>query len=182
MRSGATNRFPQWKVQLAEWAESLGVNIQDIAGIWTKDMTGTGILPLSERATAISDLVATEKFLTVCDFSHRDLGTVKALPFPTKKQMLKGVFCDISQNPKYRSCTSSEGFTGCLATSTMLYSYGKDRVVLPFELVLFQGHRRGIRFPTNMKPSKIRDLAGEGMSLPCLGSIIWAAYLLKGLP
>ena len=137
-------------------------------------MEATG-LRVTERISQILDLVAASKFL--------DLGVdlYQCIPFSEKKKILEHVYCDVSQNPKFKSCTNQHGITGCLATSTTLYSFGRDRLVLPFELALLQGHRRGIKFPQAMTSSQIRDLMGEGMSLPCLGTVVWCAYITKGL-
>ena len=143
--------------------------------LWSGEMKGRG-LSLTNRNKTILDLVAAEKL--------KGLGLQKAqtLTWEQRQSLLKGVFCDVSQNPKFASYTNDHGVTGCLATPTILYSYGKDRIVLPFEYILFQGHRRGMQFPTQMKSSEIKTLAGEGMFLASLGSVIWAMYLLKGLP
>ena len=99
-----------------------------------------------------------------------------------KGEHLQHVFCDVSQNPRYASFTNHSGISPCLATSTILYSFARDRVVLPFELLMFMGHRRGIKIPPSAKPSQIRDLAGEGMHLASLGSVVWALYSIKGMP
>ncbi len=140
-------------------------------------MVGTGV-PQTERVESILDAVATLKF--------RDLGyswaAVEGFDFSTKKDILKDVYIDISQNPQYKAWTSSKGVAPCLATSTMLYSYGRDRTLAAFELTLLQGHRRSFQFPDHMKCSQIKELAGEGIFLPCLATVIWSAYLLRGLP
>ena len=162
-----------WTSQCARWRESLG--LPSDTKLWSADMAARG-MSNTPRIRKILDLVAAQKlkpigFRKVLNMSHAD-----------KQKLLRGTFCDVSQNPKFASFTNESGNTGCLATSTTLYSFGRDRVVLPIELALFQGHRRGILFPPEIKSSQIRSLAGEGMSLPCLGSVVWCMYLLKGLP
>ena len=129
-------------------------------------------LHLTKRVEAILDTVAAQ---------HLGLQNLD-LPFGRKKNMLRDVFCDISQNPKFKAFSNSSGVAPCLATSSTLYSFGGDRMVLPVESLYFQGHSRGIKIPTAMKSSDIKQLAGEGMALPCIGSVIWALYLTKGLP
>ena len=160
-------------LQCAQWREALQVPAD--FRLWSPEMQGRG-LSLTHRNKEILDLVAIEKLKTL------GLKEAECLTWDQRKSFLKGVFCDVSQNPKFSSYTNQNGVTGCLATSTILYSYGKDRAVLPFEYILFQGHRRGIQFPTDMRSSEIKALAGEGMFLPSLGSVIWAMYLIKGLP
>ena len=169
----ASDRGESWISQCAAWRESLG--LPSDAKIWSHKMVATG-LSATSRVKEILDLVAAEKL------KKYGLSNVLRMSKEEKQELLRGVFCDVSQNPKFASYTNEANVTGCLATSTILYSYGRDRVVLPFEHLMFQGHRRGIVFPPEIKSTQIKTLAGEGMALPCLGSVIWAMYLLKGLP
>ena len=39
-----------------------------------------------------------------------------------------------------------------------------------------------VHVPESVKDDQLRCLAGEGMALPCLASIIWSLYLTKGFP
>ena len=133
-------------------------------------------MPKSDRVKAILNTVAAVKL------QEQGVNLSNLPPFSVKKNLLKNVFCDVSQNPKHKSYTNSRGITGCLATSTVLYSYGHDRIVLPVELAMFQGHRRGFEYPPTITSNQIRDLAGEGMCLPCLATIVWCMYLTKGFP
>lgn len=134
-------------------------------------------LSLTPRIREILDLVAAERLKSFCGLKQAASST-----WEQRRELLRGVYCDVSQNPKFASYTNAQGITGCLATSSNLYSYGRDRVVLPIEYILIQGHRRGMQFPHDMRSSEIKCLAGEGMFLPSLASVIWAMYLVKGLP
>ena len=139
-------------------------------------MVASGVRPTA-RIRNIIDMVAWEVLLRSFDYR-----SVTMMSRDEKKQHLRGIYCDLSQNPRFASYTNVEGVTGCLCTSTILYSFHKDRICLPFELALFQGHRRGIKFPSNMKSNSIKELCGEGMNLPCLATVIWALYLVRGFP
>ena len=160
-------------LQLADLrsAESL----PDMA-VWSHLMKGTGV-PGTPRVHQIIDAVAV---LKLREFGALNRVTLES--FQTMKDVLKDVFVDISQNPRQRCFTNRQGINHCLATSSQLYSYGADRMLLPFELLLLQGHRRGLQLPSNMRSNQIKELAGEGMSLPCLGTVVWSAYMVKGLP
>ena len=140
-------------------------------------MVGTGV-PQTERVASILDTFA---LLKLREFGY-NLHSLGKLAFSTKKDILEHVYVDVSQNPQYRAFTSQKGVTPCLATSTRLYSFGRDRMLLPFEQLMLQGHRRSFQIPESMRSSQIRELAGEGMALPCLGTVLWSIYLLKGLP
>jgi hypothetical protein len=155
--------------QLSEWREKIG--LPESMTPWSRDMKASGVSQ-TERVKQLLDAVAAER-----------LGVENLdLPWSQKQKLLKDVYCDISQNPKFKPYTSKEGITGCLSTSTMLYSFARDGAVLPFELLLFQGHRRDLKVPPSLSSNQTRDLAGEGMSLPCLGTVLWAVYLTKGFP
>lgn len=127
---------------------------------------------LTSRVETILNLVAVQ---------HLGLQNLDA-EFTTKKKLLRDVFCDVSQNPKFGAFTGSSGNAPCLATSTRMFSFGEDRWVLPIELLYWQGHSRGIRIPEGMKSNEIRDLAGEGMCLPCFGTVLWSAFLASNWP
>ena len=91
------------------------------------------------------------------------------------------VLVDVSQNPSRRYFTNADGVAKCIHTATKLYSFRKDRIVLPFELMLLQGHPESMRIPDDMKCKELHDLAGEGICLPCLGLILTALMLSPGL-
>ena len=154
-----------WACQLAEARQAAG--IPEGVQPWTPHTQ----VPATDRAKGLMDLVAAEH-----------LGRANwNIPFEEKQKRLQNIYLDISQNPKFKSCTNAQGITGCLSTSTALYSYGQDRMLLPVELLYIQGHSRTLEVPDLLTGSQIRDLAGEGICLPCLGTLVWAAYLIKGL-
>ena len=107
---------------------------------------------------------------------------VRKLLLKKKKELLKEVYCDVSQNPMYRAFTNNKNIAPCLCKSTSLYSFGQDRFLLPFEHLLLQGHRRSLEIPSAIRSNQLSHLAGEGMCLPCLGLVVWSLYLTKGLP
>ena len=144
--------------------------------LWTPHMSARGIRR-SERVDSIIELAALEALAV-----NPGLQAASSLSFAEKKRLLRNIYVDISQNPGYASSTNQKGESGCLATSTTLYSFGQDRIVVPFELLLLQGHRRGLVVPPELKSAALRNLAGEAMFLPCLASVVWCAYLLRGLP
>jgi hypothetical protein len=96
--------------------------------------------------------------------------------------VMQHVYVDTSQSHGRRCFTSDSGNTNCLTTSTQLYSFGRDSLVLAKELMFLQGHKRDIVIPSGMSDAKLADLAGEGICLPCLASVLWALYLVKEFP
>ena len=125
-------------------------------------------MPSTHRVHAILDMVAHE---------HKH-----AKPHLTLDNALSDVYVDFSQNPVMEAYTRpSTGLTGALATSTTLYSYGQDKVFLPPEYMYCQGWK-DIVIPDDMSGDELRHLAGEGMALPCLATMLWSVYLVKGFP
>ena len=127
------------------------------------------------RIDAILDTVVVEKLRLLSE--GRD---ITKLGFDERKRLLRDIYVDLSQNPCMRAFTSTTSRTLC--TSTLLYSLGQDRVILPIELLYIQGHSRGLKVPIEVRSSALKELAGEGMSLPCLSTALWALYLTKGFP
>ena len=85
---------------------------------------------------------------------------------------------DVSQNPCRKNFTPEHGTNHTMCTSSMLVHLGKFRTVLPAEMMMWQGHNIAkVKFPA-AEPSKAwRVLAGEGMALPCLGTVIFCLLL-----
>jgi hypothetical protein len=97
------------------------------------------------------------------------------------KQMMHDVFIDLSQSGKRRVFTKAD-VTPALTTASCIYSFGRDSIVLPLELLLWHGHNVNVSIPADMSPSSLKELAGEGMALPCLAAVLWSLYLTKQFP
>ena len=95
--------------------------------------------------------------------------------------LMKGKFVDISQSVERGSHTNAEGCNRAFTTSTLLYDYQRDAIVTGNEMLLLHGHS-GHRTPEDMPESLLRNLAGEGMSVPCLSALLWCLYLTKQFP
>jgi hypothetical protein len=64
----------------------------------------------------------------------------------------------------------------------MIYAFSRDSLLVPLEHMLLQGHKRTISIPDQMSGKQVKELAGEGMSLPWLALIIWCLVLVNRLP
>ena len=103
----------------------------------------------------------------------------------TKRAMmaaLADVVVDVSQNPARRAFTGRSGSLRTLTTSSQLADISRGRMLKPAEYMWLQGHNRlTTQIPEELHGRKLRTLAGEGMSLPCVGLVIWW-YLAKQFP
>lgn len=164
---------PQWVAQIAGIRQELA--LPPNYRCWTPYMTGTAV-PENSRVRETIDVFAFKALLRLGADRHH----IFRMSFQEKKDLLKDSYIDISQSPNYcRVCVTGMNM-GCLATSSSIYSYGRDRMLVAQEHMLLQGHRRAFRLPA--APSRVRKLAGEGMCLPCLATIVWSMYLVRGLP
>lgn len=169
-QKGDTGVITQWKKDSAEFRNKL--NISPSFSPWTGRAAFIGLgIKHNIRNLDMIDIIACKK----------TVGQKRT--DANMKSALQNVFVDLSQGLKRWPCTSDDGTTHCLTTSSELYSYARDSAVLPLELLFLHGHDpKKIRMPTGMKHSDIQALAGEGIALPCLAVMLWSLYLLKGFP
>lgn len=180
--NGATshgNSLPfAWQIQVHDWKRDLGLvgALEDLKP-WSgleKKFTGISMTP---RIESILNL-ATVEILGGANETMKILGT------PNAKKVLEermcNIFCDISQNPERRAFSSAEGVGKCLHTASVLYSYKADRVVLPFEKLIFMGHHQDLILPPSMSEKECNDLAGQGISLPSLGLVFLSLWCTTG--
>ena len=80
-----------------------------------------------------------------------------------------------------KTYTNTKGLTRTQTTSTLLYSFDSDSVVLGREMLLLQGQPQSLQIE-GQKDSVLRSLAGEGMAVPCVGLVVWALMLTKQFP
>ena len=169
----------KWREQIEAWRNELGAvgtlaSLRPWTGTAQRQYTG---ISQTDRVLNILDCVAIEK-----------LGGAKmaatALNSPVAQQILmaavEDVFVDVSQNPVRRAYTGSQGLSKCLHTATSLYSFQRDGVILPYELMQFQGHGLDIEIPSSMRQKELKDLAGQGICLPCLGLVVTALLMTVG--
>ena len=95
---------------------------------------------------------------------------------------LKDVLVDFSQSHSRRPYSNTEGTAHCLTTSSQLYSFRLDRCLLAVEHLLLQGYPVNTVVPEGFNDRELRALAGEGIALPCLATLVWAVFLYKGFP
>ena len=85
---------------------------------------------------------------------------------------------DISQSLSHKPW--SKHMT-CLTTSSVVYSYAHDRVVTDPEKFFCLGFCQDLRFES-MASGHLKDLAGDAMALPSVGSALCSLFLCAKLP
>ncbi len=144
-------------------------------------MKHVGFDTLHPRETSLMDLAALSKLggdAVALVASAKRTGDWSAII-----SSMDGVFVDLSQNPCRQPWTNfSTNVSKCLTTGSSLYSFAKQRLVLPVELLYFQGHPRTITLPDGMSNRSATALAGEGIALPCLGSLVYGLLCTGCMP
>ncbi|CAE7338729.1 unnamed protein product, partial [Symbiodinium pilosum] len=95
---------------------------------------------------------------------------------------VQGWWVDVSQCITRRARARPGEPLPTLTTATELYSFTDDRVILGCELLSMHGHAASLRIPPSVSDSTVKDLAGEGIALPSLGSVLWCLFLCKRFP
>ena len=107
-----------------------------------------------------------------------DLTAAKALSRPGAAKGLKDIYVDVSQSLDRNCFSSAEGIVPCFTSSTELYSYGQDRIILPEEMLAMHGFG-AVTVPDSVDIRDLKRMAGTGMSLPCLGTILLAFQMMN---
>jgi len=159
----------EWQKQDRSLRKEFGVS--DDYNPWTSrpDFTGLG-LSKTPRVKSILDGTVI-RILNGQRTSRRTL-----------KNHLKEKYVDVSQSLKRKSFSDAHGFARTQTTSTILYSFDQDRVVVGREMLLLQGHSRNFRIPPGVKDTVVKELAGEGMAVPCVGLLLWCLFWTRRFP
>ena len=135
-------------------------------------------LPRTDRVLAILDCVALE-ILGGAHQAHAILRRSNSIA--AIEAALADTVVDVSQNPVRRSLSTRAGNARCMVTGSHIYSFRRDAAILPLEKMYLHGHSRSISVPGTMSVRELEELAGMGISLPCLGLLIVAMALATGL-
>ena len=154
------DNFRQWQQTSLNLRNKM--NVSPTFAPWTSraSFTGAGV-NLTPRVKDLMDCVAA---------SMMRAGNLSMAQLPEK---LKDTILDVSQSHSRKAFTF-EGTHKCLTTSSTLYSYRLDRCILPLETLWWQGYPRCLKIPPGMSAADVKDFAGEGMSLPCLATCLFA--------
>ena len=98
------------------------------------------------------------------------------------KKHLKDQYVDVSQSLQRRTFTSAEDMNRTQTTSSVLYSFNTDSVLVGKEMLQLQGQSSKFQIPEHAKDHVLRELAGEGMSVPCVGLVLWSLFLSTQFP
>ena len=128
-------------------------------------------LPKQDRVRDLVDLVAADR---LC---KQDMQGSKSIDV---KSIMQPVVVDVSQSHKRRVHTRRD-IHPCLTTSSSWYDYHLDRMVVPHENFLLQGHSHShmLQGCPVLTSAEFRELAGEGFALPSVATVLAAVLYVK---
>ena len=165
----------KWRAQLAEWEERHG--LPPGLALWTSrvDFVGAG-LPRTERAYSLVDVVCAEK---VKQSQHHFVSVSE----DQLKRLMTQVVVDFSQNPCRHACSNADNTLPCLTSSSRLYAYNQDRVLTGMDHFGLQGWDLDTLVqPSDVPENKFREMAGQGMCVQSIASVLWSLYCVKQYP
>lgn len=109
--------------------------------------------------------------------SQKAAGNMRGLSQPIDVvSLMDGAFVDISQSHERPSFCFGSSNLPTLTSSSNLYSFTLDSVVMPSETCLWHGYPRTLQFPDSA--CQTRRLVGNSMCAPCLGQAIISLIVL----
>ena len=170
-RTATHEGMQKWEVQLADWRNRLGVS--DAVNVLgkMKNMKLCG-LQKNKRVMAILNMAVLQKLKPV----HRKSST----QVHQIKKACKTLVVNVSQNPSRGNLlTPDSGCNHTLCSSSLQIHLGLQRLITAREMMYQHGHPRRMVVPSDMSLHSLRQLAGQGMALPSLGTCLWCHSLLK---
>ena len=167
-----------WRKQATEWRLELGVAASYCP--WQHLQLKAVGLRMNSRVKSLLDLVVTD---VIVHYLQRNPKTAQkaARSRAWARKVMSGTVVDTSQNPGRRPFVMRH--IGTMCTSSHLYHFGRDAVILPLEMLFLQGHPSRTEVPYDkMSATHARRLAGEGIALPCLALVVMSLLLTKGFP
>lgn len=167
------NMVPQWKVQATTMRSKWNVPMNFAPWTGATTFVGQGV-PRSKRALELIDL----GFIDACKRSRTQIDATSAKASGSSG-VLRDLVVDISQNPCRSPWSRPGGNAHTLCTSTQLYSYNLDRMLEADEYLLLQGYKESVN-TDQLSSDAVRSMAGEGIALPCLASVLYCIHASKG--
>ena len=162
-------RTCEWMVESMAFRKALGFSASSKPWTGRNCFRGLG-LPKTARVLDLLDLCVMAKL-------NKES--------PSEEELtagMSGVLLDVSQSFGRNATTNKEGVSHALTTGSCLSSFDRDSVLTGREMLQMHGQPKSLRLPSDLAESHVVHLAGEGMALPCLASVIWVLYLCKQFP
>ena len=157
-----TAAYPKWRSHSKSIRAALGVTMSCAPWTTKSNFVGEG-LNLTPRVLDLLDLTT----IKVLEDRNRNL-----------RSGMKHIYVDVSQSVLRDCFTSGDEVSPCFTTSTEMYSFAEDRVILPQEMLSMHGYQ-SVAVPNSVSPRDLKRMVGGGMSLPCVGTVLAALHVMK---
>ncbi|CAE7321568.1 unnamed protein product [Symbiodinium natans] len=98
---------------------------------------------------------------------------------PEAQECLKDFFVDVSQSVGRTPWGKCGDNVLCFTKSTVLYSFQRGSLVHPLEMARMLGWPDNWEAPAGVPLNKIKEMLGNSVALPSLGSVVWAWRLVQ---
>ncbi|CAE7791263.1 unnamed protein product [Symbiodinium necroappetens] len=161
--AGKTATDLEWQLHSAQLRETLGISVS--SKIWTgkSSFKGWG-LSLTDRVQDALDVTAAK---------------ILSRKVKNTSAHLLNTIIDVSQSITRGTCTKQSGVHPCFTTSSELYSYREDRLILAIEMLAILGYPREMIIPEDFTNRQLKRLVGNTISLPCLGMMFWSFQVMR---
>ena len=162
----------KWRAQSANMRAALSEELQHLRP-WSPTAHLVGLAG-TERQKELLDLAYlwTQEGLMIKNYAS------------SQQHVIRDLLCDVSQNITRKPW--GQGTLRTFTTSTQMYSFELDRLVLPLEGMRLLGFPGAASLAHGVSSADLSDFVGEGMALPsiCLAqmSLLKAAFQLNALP
>ena len=155
-----------WKTQSSTWRAKLGVT--ENFSPWTQRPSFHG-----------QNLPRTKRVLDLVDCCYVESCKRRKIAAGCFEHGSKNLVADVSQSHG-RKPLSDNGILRTLTTSSKLYYYAEDRVLVPREHMALQGYER-VEIPSSWTDADIQRISGEAICLPSLAGLLWCLHLTRDL-
>jgi hypothetical protein len=165
----------KWRAESAAWRNKLRIS-PDYSPWTSRQDVKLFLLPQTERVKDLVNVCAAE-----CLVRHREEKVRQ--PNWSRWGWVTDVLADVSQSHSRKTFTNSLGVNPCMTTSSIFYSFGMDRALIPLDHLKMQGlPAQTMSFPIGITQANMRDLAGNMMFLPSLATVLTAVLLAVDFP
>ena len=163
-----------WAKDAQAFRERVGVPLHFRPWTGREQFRGHGLVS-SARIAEVLDLAA----IAIC--RQQGLTMREMTPLAVRK-VLRGAYIDVSQSVSRRAWAAAGQPLPTLTSSSVIYSFGADRVLLGRELCALHGFTSSLKLPASITDNDLRALVSNSMALPCVALVIWALMLTKQFP
>eukprot|EP00439_Symbiodinium_sp_Y106_P053768 s69_g7.t1 len=172
LADGAGSGWASWKGQSASWRAELDAPLDYAPYTKNLDLSRSG---LSNNVTGQPP----KRVLDLIDCTAMAVSSKARKTLPECRSELAATSLDVSQSHQRRPY--SQGCCRTLTTSSRIFAFSQNRLLCAREHMMLQGFDENLVVPKQISESALRRFAGEGMGLPCLGTVLLAVLLTRDL-